>query len=115
MLFVIGLELAPQTLWDMRRKILGLGGLQLALSISAISWMIVQAGYAWQTSLAVRMILPLFSTAIILQSMRKKCLMGTNRGLSQFAVLLTQDVALIPMLALMPLLTIQQLRANPDG
>ena len=46
MLFVIGLELAPQTLWDMRRKILGLGGLQLALSISAITWLMVQVGYA---------------------------------------------------------------------
>ena len=59
MLLVIGLKLAPQTLWDMRRKILGLGGLQLALSMGAISWLMVQAGYAWQNGLAVGMILAL--------------------------------------------------------
>ena len=115
MLFVIGLELAPQTLWDMRRKILGLGGLQLVLSIGAISWLMVQAGYAWQTGLAVSMIFALSSTAIVLQTMTEKGLMRTNGGRSSFAVLLTQDIAVIPMLALMPLLAIQQVQANPDG
>jgi len=115
MLFVIGLELAPQTLWDMRRKILGLGGLQLVLSIGAISWLMVQAGYAWQTGLAVGMIFALSSTAIVLQTMTEKGLMRTNGGRSSFAVLLTQDIAVIPMLALMPLLAIQQVQANPDG
>ena len=59
MLFVIGLELAQETLWDIRRKILGLGGLQVALSIGAISWLMVQAGCAWQTGLAVGMIFAL--------------------------------------------------------
>ena len=59
MLFVIGLELAQETLWDIRRKILGLGGLQVAISISAISWLMVQAGCAWQTGLAVGMIFAL--------------------------------------------------------
>ena len=115
MLFVIGLELAPQTLWDMRRKILGLGGLQLVLSIGAISWLMVQAGYVWQTGLAVGMIFALSSTAIVLQTMTEKGLMRTNGGRSSFAVLLTQDIAVIPMLALMPLLAIQQVQANPDG
>ena len=115
MLFVIGLELAPQTLWDMRRKILGLGGLQLVLSISAISLLMVQAGYAWQTGLAIGMIFALSSTAIVLQTMTEKGLMRTIGGRSSFAVLLTQDVAVIPMLALMPLLATQQVQANPDG
>ncbi len=115
MLFVIGLELTPKTLWDMRRKILGLGGLQLAISIGAISWLLVKAGYAWQIGLAVGMIFALSSTAIVLQTMTEKGLMRTNGGRSSFAVLLTQDVAVIPMLALMPLLAIQQVTANLDG
>ena len=72
MLFVIGLEWAAQTLWDMLRKIVSLGTLQLTLSISAISWLMARAGYAWQTSLAVGMIFALSSTAIVLQTMTEK-------------------------------------------
>lgn len=106
MLFLIGLELAPRTLWDMRHKLLGLGGLQVLLTTVAISWVSTLLGYPWQTSLAIGMALALSSTAIVLQTLNEKDLIRTAGGRASFSVLLTQDVAVIPMLAIVPLLVL---------
>ena len=106
MLFLIGLELTPRTLWDMRDKLLGLGGLQILATIVAVMGFGLWLGYPWQTALAIGMIFSLSSTAIVLQTLTEKRLMQTVGGRASFSVLLTQDVAVIPMLALLPLLAI---------
>lgn len=105
MLFLVGLELAPQMLWQMRHKLLGLGSLQVSLSIAAIIGIaFFLFGQTWQLGMAIGSILALSSTAIVLQTFSEKNLLGTPGGQAGFAVLLFQDVAAIPMLALMPLL-----------
>lgn len=107
MLFLIGLELSPRALWDMRHKLLGLGGLQVTVTTLAVTVVCIYAlDLPWQTSLALGMIFALSSTAIVLQTLNEKNLMQTNGGRSTFSVLLTQDIAVIPMLALLPLLAV---------
>ena len=106
MLFLIGLELDPRGLWEMRKKLVGLGGAQIVLSTAALATGAALLGFAWQTSLAIGLILALSSTAIVLQTLNEKKLMQTNGGRSAFSVLLTQDIAVIPMLALLPLLAV---------
>ena len=106
MLFVIGLELEPRALWDMRHKLLGLGGLQISGTIALIGGVAYAFGLPWQSALAVGMILALSSTAIVLQTLNEKGLMQTPGGRSSFSVLLTQDIAVIPMLAMLPLLAL---------
>jgi glutathione-regulated potassium-efflux system protein KefB len=104
MLFVIGLELRPALLWQMRRPILGLGGLQVLVTALALGALALWCGLAWRSALAVGLILTMSSTAIVLQSLGERGLMKTPAGESSFAVLLFQDIAVIPILALMPLL-----------
>ncbi len=112
MLFLIGLELQPALLWRLRVPILGLGGLQVmatTLGIAAIGFLF---GLSWQMALAVGMILSLSSTAIVLQTLNEKGLMRTEAGQSSFSVLLFQDIAVIPMLALLPLLAMAESSAT---
>ncbi len=104
MLFLIGLELQPSLLWRLRGSILGLGGLQVLITTSVISGIANAVGLDWRSSLAVGMILALSSTAIVLQTLQEKGLMKTGGGRSAFSVLLFQDLAVIPMLAIVPLL-----------
>jgi CPA2 family monovalent cation:H+ antiporter-2 len=106
MLFLIGLELEPRTLWDMRERLVGLGGLQIGLTALAVAAAAVALSLPWQTALAVGLILSLSSTAIVLQTLTEKKVMHTAGGRSAFSVLLTQDIAVIPMLALLPLLAL---------
>ena len=112
MLFLVGLELEPRVLWSMRHKLVGLGGAQVMLTL-----MLVAAassgllGLPWGVSLVLGMMFALSSTAIVLQSLDEKNLMGTAGGRSTFAVLLTQDIAVIPMLAVIPLLALPGLAA----
>ena len=103
MLFIIGLELEPRALWAMRHKLLGLGGAQIGLTIAALTAIALLAGQSLAVALTLAMILSLSSTAIVLQTLSEKSLMQTAGGRSAFSVLLTQDIAVIPMLALMPL------------
>ena len=107
MLLLIGLELAPRTLWDMRHKLLGLGGAQVIVSMAAITAAATQLlGLPWEVALVLGMMLSLSSTAIVLQTLNEKNLMRTVGGRSSFAVLLMQDIAVVPMLAFIPLLSI---------
>ncbi|MCQ0092504.1 monovalent cation:proton antiporter-2 (CPA2) family protein [Roseovarius sp. M141] len=104
MLFLIGLELEPRALWDMRHRLLGLGGMQVALTTLVIMGGVMAMGHQWSVGLAIGLIFALSSTAIVLQTLSEKGLMQTKGGRSAFSVLLTQDIAVIPMLALLPLL-----------
>ena len=109
MLFLIGLEMRPRVLWDMRHRLLGLGGLQVALTlalIAAVGW--AALGLRWNEAVAVGMILALSSTAIVLQTLNEKKLTHTEGGRASLAVLLFQDVAAVPLLALMPLLGVRR-------
>jgi glutathione-regulated potassium-efflux system protein KefB len=106
MLFLIGLELEPRTLWAMRHRLMGLGGLQVLLTTGAIFAAVLALGQPWPTALAVGMALALSSTAIVLQTLTEKGLIQTAGGRSSFSVLLTQDIAVIPMLVILPLLAL---------
>jgi CPA2 family monovalent cation:H+ antiporter-2 len=113
MLFLIGLELEPRVLWDMRHRLLGLGGAQVAISAVAIALVAWAAGQDWRAAITIGMMLSLSSTAIVLQTLTEKGLMRSPGGRASFAVLLTQDLAVIPMLALVPLLALPELGAFP--
>ncbi|WP_261816513.1 glutathione-regulated potassium-efflux system protein KefB [Vibrio gallicus] len=104
LLFLIGLELNPKKLWAMRVPILGLGGAQVVLTTALISLVAHFFGQSWSSSLAIGMGLALSSTAIALRVIEEQELSGTETGQSGFAVLLFQDIAVIPMLAVLPLL-----------
>ena len=106
MLFLIGLELQPAMLWRMRNRLLGLGGLQVVGTTVLIAAAALAFGVTWQAALAIGMILALSSTAIVLQTLNEKGWMKSAGGQSSFSVLLFQDIAVIPMLALLPLLAV---------
>ena len=109
MLFLVGLELEPQLLWSMRTKLLGLGGLQVSVTAAAVMAIAMLLGHSWSIALAVGLILSLSSTAIVLQTLNEKGLMRSDGGQSSFSVLLFQDIAVIPMLAFIPLLALPEL------
>jgi monovalent cation:proton antiporter-2 (CPA2) family protein len=104
MLFLIGLELRPSLLWRLRASILGLGGLQVAATATVVAAVAMGLGLDWRSAAAVGLILALSSTAIVLQTLKEKDLMKTAGGQASFSVLLFQDLAVIPILALLPLL-----------
>ncbi len=104
MLFLIGLELEPRALWDMRHRLVGLGGLQVVISTLALMAIAMAYEQPWGVALAIGLALSLSSTAIVLQTLSEKGLMQTSGGRSVFSVLLTQDIAVIPILAFLPLL-----------
>ena len=109
MLFLVGLELEPRLLWDMRNRLIGLGGLQVGLTTLLIMAAAMALGQSWTIALAIGLTLALSSTAIVLQTLNEKGLMKCDGGQGSFAVLLFQDIAVIPMLALMPLLALPEL------
>jgi glutathione-regulated potassium-efflux system ancillary protein KefC len=104
LLFLIGLELNPRRLWQLRRPIVGMGGLQVLLTGGLIFSIAIALGADWRLSLVAAMGLALSSTAIALQILTEKNLLATPAGSSGFSILLFQDIAVIPMLAIMPLL-----------
>lgn len=114
MLFLIGLELEPEKLWGSRGAIIGLGGLQVALTTIIAGLLVYLAGIDWKASVVLGMIISLSSTAIVMQTLNEKGLMKTRAGQNAFSVLLFQDIAVIPMLALFPLLSGNSGDANPN-
>lgn len=105
MLFLIGLELDPYKFWKMRRFILGMGSLQVVItSLVIFICCSIIFDWNWQTALTISLALALSSTAIVLQTLKEKGLSQTSVGRSSFAVLLFQDIAVIPILAIIPLL-----------
>jgi glutathione-regulated potassium-efflux system ancillary protein KefC len=108
MLFLVGLELQPSKLWSLRKPILGLGGLQVLGTSAAIALAAYFIGLDWKAAVATGLILAMSSTAIVIQSLNERGQLKTSAGQSSFSVLLFQDIAVIPMLALLPLLAVHQ-------
>jgi len=104
MLFAIGLELDPKRLADMRRDVFGGGALQLALCGGALGLALFAAGLPWQAAVVAGFALAMSSTAIALQTMAERNELATPTGRTSFAILLFQDIAAIPLIALVPLL-----------
>jgi monovalent cation:proton antiporter-2 (CPA2) family protein len=104
MLFVIGLELQPSLLWKMRKSIFGLGGLQVLITTIVIGAVAVMFGLQLNIAIAFGLVLSLSSTAIVIQTLTEKGLLRNTAGRSAFAVLLFQDMAVIPILAILPVL-----------
>ena len=104
MLFLVGLELEPQRLWNLRRPIFGWGSAQLMGCAAVLTGVAMAFGVSWQTALVAGLGLALSSTAIALQAIGERHLMPTSSGQAGFSILLFQDVAAIPILALLPLL-----------
>jgi len=109
MLFLVGLELEPRLLWSMRHRLLGLGGLQVSLTAGAFMAIALMFNVEWRIALTIGLILALSSTAIVLQTLKEKGLTRSEGGRAAFSVLLFQDIAVIPMLALIPLLELPEL------
>lgn len=104
MLFLVGLELEPQRLWNLRRPIFGWGSVQVLACAALLTGVAMAFGVRWQIALVAGLGLALSSTAIALQAIGERNLMPTLSGQAGFSILLFQDVAAIPILALLPLL-----------
>ncbi|VVD93788.1 glutathione-regulated potassium-efflux system protein KefC [Pandoraea morbifera] len=104
MLFLVGLELEPRRLWNLRRPIFGWGSAQVAGCAVVLFAAGVALGAPWRIALVAALGLALSSTAIALQVMAERNLLATQSGQAGFSILLFQDVAAIPILALLPLL-----------
>jgi glutathione-regulated potassium-efflux system ancillary protein KefC len=115
MLFLVGLELEPRRLWSLRRPIFGWGSAQV-LGCAALLFVVgVLAGASWRVALVAGLGLALSSTAIALQVMGERNLLPTTSGQAGFSILLFQDVAAIPILALLPLLALGPAPDASDG
>lgn len=107
LLFVIGLELQPSRLWRLRREVFGFGGAQVVLTTSLFTLAAHAFGLSWTTALVIAFALSMSSTALALQLLGERHELTAHHGRSAFAVLLFQDLAVIPFLALVPLLAPQ--------
>jgi len=112
LLFLIGLELEPRRLWTLRNSVFGLGGAQVAATGLAIGSVALASGFSWQASLIIGFGCAMSSTALVMSSLAERGQLLTRYGRESFAILLFQDLAVIPMLALLPLLSDS---AGPGG
>ncbi len=104
MLFLVGLELRPSLLWQLRKPIFGLGGAQVVLTAVVAAGIALAVGLAWQHAVAIGLILSMSSTAIDLATLGERGLLKTQGGQASFSVLLFQDIAVVPIFAAFPLL-----------
>ena len=111
MLFLIGLELEPAHFWRMRHLILESGAVQVGGTTLFFFVLFILVGFNWQTALAIGLALAMSSTAIVLQTLRERGLNRTESGKISFAVLLFQDISVIPILAMLPLLAMTTAKA----
>ncbi|NQY14672.1 MAG: cation:proton antiporter [Henriciella sp.] len=115
MLFLVGMELEPKLLWQMRNRLFGLGGGQVLVTMILVMSVAMAFGQSWNTALIIGMILALSSTAIVLQTLNEKGLTSSDGGQASFSVLLFQDIAFIPMLAIIPLLAFPEVVTATAG
>jgi glutathione-regulated potassium-efflux system ancillary protein KefC len=115
MLFLVGLELEPRRLWAMRRPIFGWGTAQMGLCAALMMFVGVAFGVSWQVSLAASLGLAMSSTAIGLAVLNERRAMPSNAGQGVLSIALFQDVAAIPILALLPLLAAQAAQDSGSG
>jgi glutathione-regulated potassium-efflux system protein KefB len=104
MLFLIGLELRPTLLWRLRGPILGVGGAQVLATALIVGVIAMLVGCRWPQAITIGLIMAMSSTAIVLQSLAEKGVLQTRGGQASFSVLLFQDIAVIPVIAVMPVL-----------
>ena len=104
MLFLIGLELEPKAFWQMRKSITGFGLSQILGTTLLLFLLFTILGWQWTMAVSIGLALTMSSTAIVLQTLKEKGLSKTQAGKASFAVLLFQDIAVIPILAILPLL-----------
>ena len=104
LLFLVGLELQPSRLWVLRRPVFGLGGAQVLATGAVLAVLALAFGFSWQAALVAGFGLAMSSTALVLASLAERKQLATRHGREAFAVLLFQDVSVIPLLALLPLL-----------
>jgi monovalent cation:proton antiporter-2 (CPA2) family protein len=102
MLFVVGLELRPSLLWRLRGPILGTGSAQVILTAAAVCGVALMCAQAWPVAVTIGLTLAMSSTAIVIQSLAERNVLNTRGGQACFSVLLFQDIAVIPILALLP-------------
>ena len=107
LLFIIGLELQPSRLWVLRRTVFGLGSAQVLFTALAIVIIALSLEQNWAASLIIGLAIAMSSTAFILQTLAERNELTTRHGREAFAILLFQDIAVIPLLALIPLLAVQ--------
>ncbi|MEJ2591803.1 MAG: cation:proton antiporter [Candidatus Thiodiazotropha sp.] len=105
LLFMIGLEMNPGRLWSMRREVFGLGSLQILVSGIAIGIYIHLFGYSPQLSLLIGITFALSSTAFVLQLLQERGEIASRHGMTAFSILLMQDLAIVPLLAVLPILS----------
>ena len=104
LMFMIGLDMSMQRLWSMRRLVFGLGGLQVVLTAAAIGLLAARFGNGIEASVILGVVLAFSSTAIIMQLLIQRRELGTPLGQSAFAILLCQDLAVVPLLVLISIL-----------
>ncbi len=112
LLFLIGLELEPSRLWALRRPVFGFGGAQVGITGLLLAGIGIMAGLSWQAAVIAGFAGAMSSTALVLSALAEKGQLGQPHGRESFAVLLFQDLAVIPLLALLPLLGGDQTDAN---
>ncbi len=104
LLFLVGLELEPRKFWEMRKKIIGLGLTQMLLTISLLFLVFIWANWRIDKAIAISICFALSSTAIVLQTLQEKNNLKTLAGEASFSTLLFQDIAVIPILAILPII-----------
>ncbi|MEM5314741.1 monovalent cation:proton antiporter-2 (CPA2) family protein [Paraburkholderia sp. JHI869] len=104
MMFVIGLEMRVDALWAMRRTIFGYGTMQMTVCAAALLGIFVMLGLSWRIALTGGLALSLSSTAMVMSELQERKLMDMPTGRAGFGILLFQDMAAIPLIALLPLL-----------
>lgn len=104
LLFLVGLEMEPKKFWKIRKKILGMGLSQMLITITALFLVFYLADWRPDHALVAAVCFALSSTAIVLQTLKEKNIFRTEAGESSFSILLFQDISVIPILALLPVL-----------
>lgn len=112
LLFIIGLELQPSRLWVLRKSVFGLGGAQVVVTAAVLGLIVYSLGLTPESALVAGLGLSLSSTAFVLQILAEKNQLTTRHGRASFAILLFQDLAVIPILALIPLLAAKDIAAS---
>ena len=115
MLFLIGLEIEPKNFWNMRKTIVGMGGIQVGGTMLLSYILFTVLGFEWKVALVISMAVALSSTAIAMQTIKEKGLMETTFGSSSFSILLFQDIIVIFMLGFIPLLSNTDASASAEN
>ena len=108
LLFIIGLEMQPTKLWSMRKEVFGMGSLQVVVSGVVLGWYMTLFVEDIRVAMLLGFTLTLSSTAFVTQILQEKGKLNTEHGKNAFAILLLQDLAVVPLLAILPLLSSHQ-------